>query len=134
MFCFLFMMFPCQKWWRNDMSVFLQIICILQICNLQVYCQLFSMTKLKDVVISIIDFLSYHCTVVLYIIHIWCYPLISHDYSTQNNNQLNVFSSPSSYSNIFSIIPSYDCIHFLYHLLLSLDARNHYCTNIIYFQ
>ena len=99
--------------WRINLSIFLQSLCKIQIYNLQVHYQFFSVTGLKYIVLSITVFLSYHSTVVLYIIHIWCYPLIYHDYLTQDNHHLNVIPAPSSYSNTFSIFPSCDCINFL---------------------
>ena len=80
-------------------------------------------------------FSSYRSTVVLYILHVWCYPLIYHNKSNWGYPCLNVVPSTSSYSNLLSIFPSFDCINFLvyiYPFLISLDARNHDHTNIIY--
>ena len=64
-------------------------------------------------------FSSYHSTVVLYIIRIWCYPMISHNYSTQGTHHSNVVPTTSSYLKIFSILPSYECINFLGYISLS---------------
>ena len=76
--------------------------------NLQVHFQFCLMARLKDRVISITElFLSYLSKVVLYIIHILCYPLISHIESTQDNHHLNVSPTPCYCPNTFSIFPLY---------------------------
>ena len=93
------------------MSVFLKSLCKPQKCTPKVLCQFCSMTWQKYIVISIKKL--HHSTVVLYILHIWCYPMIYHDYLTQDNHYLNAVPSTSSYSNILPIFSSYDCMNFL---------------------
>ena len=89
--------------------------------------------------------LSYHFTVFLYIIHIWCYPLISHNESTWDKYHFNIVPKTSLYTNLLSISSSYECIlsgiyfHFIAFigckcLLLSLDVNDHENTNILYCQ